>query len=63
MAAVLFLGEEFYAINAAGLGILVLGVFWFNYTKYKKAAADTSPTEGLHRKLSSSDLVSSLLHD
>lgn len=39
MAAVLFLGEEFYLINALGLGVLIMGVFWFNYLKYKKVAA------------------------
>lgn len=39
MAAVLFLGEEFYFINALGLGVLIMGVFWFNYLKYKKLAA------------------------
>ena len=39
VAAVLFLGEEFYLINAMGLAVLVMGVFWFNYTKYKKVAA------------------------
>ena len=35
----LFLGEEFYLINGMGLAVLVMGVFWFNYTKYKKVAA------------------------
>jgi len=39
VAAVLFLGEEFYLINGMGLAVLVMGVFWFNYTKYKKVAA------------------------
>ena len=39
MAAVLFLGEDFYLINALGLGVLIMGVFWFNYLKYKKVAA------------------------
>ena len=39
MAAVLFLGEEFHLINGFGLAVLVMGVFWFNYTKYKKVAA------------------------
>ena len=39
MAAVMFLDEDFYFTNAVGLGVLVLGVFWFNYTKYKKVAA------------------------
>jgi cbb3-type cytochrome oxidase subunit 3 len=56
MAAVLFLGEEFYAINAAGLAILVIGVFWFNYTKYRKAAAEQAATDVLERKDSSPDL-------
>ena len=35
----LFLGEEFYLINALGLAVLIMGVFWFNYLKYKKVAA------------------------
>ena len=39
MAAVVFLGEDFYLINALGLGVLIMGVFWFNYLKYKKVAA------------------------
>lgn len=39
MAAVAFLGEDFYLINALGLGVLIMGVFWFNYLKYKKVAA------------------------
>lgn len=39
MAAVMFLGEDFYLINALGLGVLIMGVFWFNYLKYKKVAA------------------------
>ena len=39
MAAVMFLDEDFYLTNAVGLGVLILGVFWFNYTKYKKVAA------------------------
>ena len=39
MAAVMFLDEDFYFTNAVGLGVLILGVFWFNYTKYKKVAA------------------------
>ena len=36
MAAVTFLGEEFSAVNALGLLILIFGVLLFNYTKYKK---------------------------
>ena len=39
VAAVLFLGEEFYLINGVGLAVLIMGVFWFNYLKYKKVAA------------------------
>jgi len=35
-AAVLFLHEEFTAINAIGLGVLVAGVVLFNYLKYQK---------------------------
>lgn len=39
MAAVMFLDEDFYFTNAIGLGVLIMGVFWFNYTKYKKVVA------------------------
>ena len=35
-AAVLFLHEEFTAINALGLVVLIAGVVLFNYFKYQK---------------------------
>eukprot|EP00891_Asterochloris_glomerata_P003104 jgi/Astpho2/3104/Aster-03393 len=38
MAAVIFLGEDFYLINAGGLAILIMGVAYFNYHKYRKMA-------------------------
>ena len=40
LAAVAFLGESFSRINAAGLAVLVAGVALFNYTKYRKVAAE-----------------------
>lgn len=36
MAAVAFLGEDFYFINGIGLVVLVAGVAVFNWTKYRK---------------------------
>ena len=38
MAAVIFLGEDFYLVNAGGLAILIMGVAYFNYHKYRKMA-------------------------
>ena len=40
LAAVAFLGESFSRINAAGLAVLVAGVALFNWTKYRKVAAE-----------------------
>ena len=40
LAAVAFLGESFSKINAAGLAVLVAGVALFNWTKYRKVAAE-----------------------
>ena len=45
LAAVAFLGESFSRINAAGLGVLVAGVALFNWTKYRKVAAEQREAE------------------
>ena len=63
LAAVAFLGEDFTAVNAAGLAVLIAGVALFNYTKYRKIAAggealESAPTRDAERarKASSDDL-------
>ena len=48
-SAVLFLGENFTAVNAVGLCILILGVVLFNWTKYQRLkTADADEGDKTH---------------
>jgi hypothetical protein len=48
-SAVLFLGENFTAVNAVGLCILIFGVVLFNWTKYQRLkTADADEGDKTH---------------
>ncbi|KAK9813893.1 hypothetical protein WJX73_003560 [Symbiochloris irregularis] len=76
MAAVAFLGEDFFFINGVGLVVLIAGVAVFNWTKYRKAAgamegAARTPRASIggladlpphHHRRTSSDALEALEH-
>ncbi|MCO5612083.1 hypothetical protein L7F22_066345 [Adiantum nelumboides] len=41
LVAVVFLGDDFTAIKGAGLAVIMIGVSWFNWFKYKKFQEST----------------------
>ncbi|MCO5568521.1 hypothetical protein L7F22_022220 [Adiantum nelumboides] len=51
LVAVVFLGDDFTAIKGAGLAVIMIGVSWFNWFKYKKFQEGTHEDNVSRQKL------------